>query len=163
MKLLGLLVGLVLILSFIGIGQTLYHSDNTRDIYGDSDNITAQLRSKLHFNITDLSNVSMEDRNMYRINNLFYTSFNFITGVSIEVIGFGLEYGYNNPQWDAFRIVKTIVNLFIIYVILVSIIPLIVVGYFIYLLYKVIRDWIRKKRIRKSNLKRNGDENNGNN
>lgn len=133
------LIGIA-ILSFIGIGQTLYHANNTKDIYKETDNITANLRQKLHFNVTDLSNVSIEDRNTIRLTNLIYYSFNFIAGVAIEFVGFGIEYGYTHYWWDALKIGKTIIYLMIALIIIKLIIPLIVIIYLIVLLIRYIKD-----------------------
>ena len=136
----------IFILSFFGIGQALYKDDNTINIYAKTDQLTESLKNITAFTPINLTNITNQsDRNAYRVVNTVSHLGNFLVGVTTELAGFGIEYGFNHPYWDAMKVIQTIIRLFILYLIIIAIIPIIVICYLIYSCVKYMRNKIKNR------------------
>lgn len=104
----------IMLLSFFAIGKAVYQDNNTTDIY----NYTSQLRwnstpyeqkyTASNYNMTN-SQVSLN-----RLYNVIYKGIDAIGFIVFEVAKWGIEIGFNNPEWNYLWLTKWIIALFII-------------------------------------------------
>jgi len=122
-----LLIG---VLSILFVGQVLYESDIHDNTSRDIVNFT---ESSLVWNYS-IDNLNTPNIGVNRLSNIIHKTIDWFGFIGFEVAKWGLEFGYNNPQYDfkflADFMIK-IVLLIIIITVLTQIIPLIAVGYLI--------------------------------
>lgn len=121
---------LMIFLIFIGamllVGQSLYQQDLedgvTRDIYNFTNNLVAPENTcGLVYN----QNISIPEVKIQRLNNIVCSFSEFAVTSGIEVVKFGVEYGYENPQYD-YNFFLKIFKIYIFAIILLAVFPVIV-------------------------------------
>ncbi len=117
------------------IGHELYRTDAaqnvTRDIYNYTDGIkvTASCEQVYNNSIIDLPHTKIE-----RVNRVLCAFSDFLIIASTETMKFGIEFGYENPQYNYdwyFQFIKWYLAAMIIYCVIPIIIPTVVLFYLI--------------------------------
>ncbi len=144
MRLFFSFISIIFIIAFFGIGKQMYEDDNTINIY----NYT----SKFHWNESlfddEIKEINIsapgQEINVIRLTNIIYRVVNTIGYITMEVAKWGIEVGFNKPQWDYFFFMKVLTYSLIVLIAipLFSMLPFILA--FIYLLWTWIKQAYRK-------------------
>ena len=139
---------LILIIAFFSVGQALYHDDNTQNITQIVDNVSIVFDDiKEGVNIT----YPYEDRSIKRVFNVVDHTFDFFIGITEEAFGFGVEFGYEHPEYNYTSVIYFIKLVYIIFIVAALFMPIIVIAMLIVMLVQ----WIKDKKIKR---KQNGKQ-----
>jgi len=151
---------LMLVMVFLGatllVGQSLYLSDiesgEVRDIYNLTNSLTPQknICYQLHNQSTILS---IPEIKINRLENIACSLSEFMVTVAMETAKFGVEFGYENPQYDYdffIGLFKFYVYIILFCAIIPVIIPLIALVYLLSVGVKKIISFVKFK-IKKKN------------
>ena len=137
---------LIFIAATLFIGNTIYQSDLEYDNVRDIENITSNIKWDYNYTLEEPSNGS--DIISSRMKNIIHKFIDFAGFTSFEVMKTGIEFGYNNPQYDfefAFDILKILIIAMIIGALVPLFIPLLaiitIIGIGIINFFK----WMKKK------------------
>ena len=131
-------LSLLMVLSMLTVGQTLYKSDVENDDFRDIHNFT----SKIVWNYS--YDYDYEAVGVGRLTNIVSKFVDVGGFVGFESVKMGVEYGYENPQYDFkffMKIIIWIIILSLVTVLLSQIVPIIAI---IYLLFYYIGLFIKK-------------------
>ena len=144
MRIINILLLLFLVATLL-IGNTIYESDLENREFRDIQNYTSKIDWDFNYTLEEPEN--SEDIIHSRLRNIIYKFIDFIGFSSFEILKTGVEFGYENPQFDynfAFDILKLFIILWMVALIIPIIIPFIaiitILGMGIYSLIKRIRE-----------------------
>ncbi len=141
----------VFLLSFLMVGGELYKIDQEngieRDIYDYTDQINLTRPTTIEFPIEKTRGIINQGRLMKIINS----GIDFLMTSAEQVSKMGIEYGYQNPDFDFKSAWKYIVYILIIAVVLMLLKP---IGYLITFIIMVVIMLKEKNRQRKKRLER---------
>jgi len=144
---------LITIISFLSIGQSVYQDNPEKDIY----NITNQIEwdynyTEIIYEFNNSVNIDISNMKNARIQNIIYKFVDFIGYTAFEVAKFGIELGFEHPEFNYYQVGKIII--IIIWLVVISLIAALSSAFIpiialIYITYKWIRDFIRKRKEKK--------------
>ena len=115
------------LLSCFGVGKALYHEDNTVDIYNITNNkitwnssIWDEQREEMFYNTTSINTSVI---NMIHLKNIIYKGIDFYGYVSFEITKWGIEVGFENPQYNYQVVIKWLFY-FAIFIIILTLFPI---------------------------------------
>lgn len=126
--LISFIVG-VFILSSLLIGNSLYKSDKQSNITRDIVNYTSTMVVIAQHNCTTSKSVPIQ-----RFQNIICSFSNFMIVTGTETIKFGIEFGYEHPEYNYkfyMNLVKWYIYLMILSVLIPMIIPLCAIFYIV--------------------------------
>lgn len=134
------------------VGSQMYQSDLEYDNVRDIENLTSEINWDFNYTLIEPSN--KEDIIPSRVHNIIYKFADFIGYTFIETTKTGIEFGYNNPQYD-YEFGLLLLKLFLIAMIISFLVPLFIpliaiitiIGIGIINLFK----WIKKRKNERSN------------
>ena len=138
---------LIFFVATLFIGNSVYQSDLEYDNVRDIENLTSSIHWDYNYTLEEPLNDS--EIISSRMKNIIHKFIDFAGFTSFEVMKTGVEFGYNNPQYDfefAFDILRLLIIAMLIgalvplFIPLIAIITIIVIG--IYNLFK----WIKNKK-----------------
>jgi len=121
------LILFIFLVATLLIGQNLYQYDIEQNASRNIYNFTSQIKNpnlsceQILYN----QNVSIPELKIYRLNNIACSTARFGIDVGLEITKFGVEFGYENPQYD-YNFFLKIFKLWIFFVILVLVSPVII-------------------------------------
>jgi len=125
---------LMFVFTTLMVGQVIYNEDikenRTTDIYNTTANINVDFDCEELYNNTYEKN--LPDLRINRINNIMCSFARFAVTAGLETTKFGVEFGYENPQYDydfIFKVVRLYIWALIAMVVLPLLIPLIALIY----------------------------------
>ena len=153
MRFLTLWLLIIFILATFGVGKALYHADNTQNIY----NITARLEWNESLfddsmeNFTDVTGWNVSPISVGHLKNVIFKGVDTMGFIAFEVAKWGVELGYEYPEYNYIKTMKVIVYLLIFMCILTLfsvIVPILALIYLAYIGIKKIIIKIKDIRIR---------------
>lgn len=122
MRLITFWLFIIFILSVMGVGKIFYHQDNTIDIT----NITNKMvwnESLYESNIQNTTeDMNLSTKSIVHIKNIIYKGISNLGYIAFEVVKFGVELGYDNPDYNYIWFARIIIYILIL-CILLSLIP----------------------------------------
>ncbi len=116
----------VFIMGVFLVGQSLYLNDqeqsSTRDIYNLTENL--EVNFSCDYLYSNDNNLTIPNLKIRRLNNIACSGAEFIIDVGLETAKFGVEFGYENPQYD-YNFAVSLFKLYIFAIIIGALIPLI--------------------------------------
>ena len=103
------------------VGNQMYQSDLEYDNLRDIENLTSQINWDFNYTLIEPSN--KEDIITSRVHNIIYKFVDFLGYTFIETTKTGVEFGYNNPQYD-YELGLGLLKLLIIAMIIGFLVPL---------------------------------------
>ena len=144
MRFLTLWLLVIFVLACFGVGSSLYHADNTINIY----NITSRLEwnetlfdSSME-NFDNITGWNMSTISMAHLKNVIFKGVDTMGFIAFEFARWGVEVGYENPEYNYVKTLKLIVYLLIFMCILTLFGVLIPILALIYLTYLGIKNLI---------------------
>jgi len=147
MKFLTTLIFIVIAVAIFGVGQALYEADvadnTTRDIYNLTESIFQWNSSNFEttkINMTDVINNTVTRQLLlnHRTKNILYKGFDFFGYSVFEVSKWGVEFGYEHPEYNFLaaakampKYIKIVIGLVVAFLLIKLIIPLFAVCYII--------------------------------
>lgn len=153
MRIFTLLI-LIVVISLMFVGQTMYKSDleydNVRDIYEQTEksfnwsNYSTIIQQAVDNDMGDTINIQEYDVNVKRIKNVFIKFIDFAGFSTFEISKWGIEYGYEHPEHDLKFFLDFMIKVLIV-ILLITLVPLVIpLLAIIYLFFKGIF-WLFRK------------------
>ena len=168
MRFLGTMILIIMFIAVFGVGQALYQSDikenETTNIYNKTEEVFVWNSSTFEtakINLTNKLNESELQLLLFnnRVRNVLYKGMDFLGFSMFEVSKWGIEFGYNHPEYDFIwatkqlpKLIKIIIILVVVSLLLRAALPLFAIFYLTGLgIYTLIKKY-HKPRGGKSNV-----------
>lgn len=141
---------LIFVFASLFVGNAIYKRDvelnQTRDIYNLTNNLKLNYSCDMFFNN---SLISLPEIKINRLNRIFCSFGDFVITSGIEITKFGIEFGYENPQYDYewyIKFLKLYLFALISFIVIPLIIPFIALIYLLIVGINNLFIWIKRKR-----------------
>ncbi len=138
---------LIFFVATLFIGNSVYQSDLEYDNVRDIENLTSSIHWDYNYTLEEPLNDS--EIISSRMKNIIHKFIDFAGFTSFEVMKTGVEFGYNNPQYDfefAFDILRLLIIAMLIGALAPLLIPLIAIITIIVIVIYNLFKWIKNKK-----------------
>lgn len=153
MRFITLIFLLICLMAFFGVGRAVYEDDNTQNIY----NFTTQIEWNSSIfplnNNYSSDNMTQPEINIIRIKNILYKFVDTGGYIALEVSKWGIEFGFNHPEWNYISTMNLIVFAFACMIVGYLTIPVIVLLTACFFLGKAIITFIKNRKFKIPNYK----------
>lgn len=137
---------LVFLLATLGVGGALYKSNPERDIYEVTSNFNWNSTEHMQYYESNLSSYSEDRASRQRFNNVVLVGIEGFAKLTFEIAKFGIEWGFNHPQYDYIFFAKLAIYWMIIVLVCAVFVPLLYVFAMIYLFIGWIYSKVKRKK-----------------
>lgn len=128
MRILFFFILIITIFGFFAVGRALYHEDNTVDIQNLTESLlvwnSSYFDEQTNVNVLD-HNYSLGVINSIRLKKIIFKTLDTTGYITFEFGKWGVETGYNRPEWDYLFWAKMIIILLAI-IICLPLMPIII-------------------------------------
>ena len=139
---------LIGLMAFFGVGRALYEDDNTQNIYNFTNQIewNSSLFQIEPINDSSIENMTQPEINTIRIKNLIYKFADTAGYIIFEVGKWGMEFGFNHPEWNYLFTMNLIMFAVICMIIGALTMPVVVLIVAVYFIVKEVIKFIKNRK-----------------